>query len=321
MNTLVGRNLTSNLLSSSRQTVKTPIVPRMWTPKRTIIQDGPGAPPIKRIPAQTVTLDTGKQIPNVRHPYLHMREKKDIATGNPWWLTEQQQQEVRERIDNFEPKEVVDPLATPIEQAVYALDRSSREPIELSRHVFGLPVRVDIIHRSVRRYQFSTRRGTHSELRRDEVSGGGKKPRPQKGQGVSRQGSIRSPQWRGGGVVFPRKPHDYSIDLQSKVETLALKMTLSSKMESGHFVVVENFDGLSGKTKELVTIMEQWGWKKPLYVTDGEIPVALSRSAGSTEGDVSLQTEVIPHKLLVHDFVVFDRASVKALQDRILQLE
>jgi len=266
-----------------------------------------------------VTLPSGKTL-TVEHPYLHMRAKPEKQTGNRWFLTEEESQKIAERIEKFSPKTVIDPLEQPLEFPVYSLDRSSRDPINLDKHVFGLTARVDIIHRSVKRYMASQRQGTHSEKRRDEVRGGGRKPRPQKGQGVSRQGSIRSPQWRGGGVVFPRKTHDYSFLLTNKVETLALKMTLSSKVESGHFVIVDNFESLGTKPRELMQIEEQWGWKKPLYVTEGsELPKNLVLSSGRSKGGVALQKDIHPHKLLLSDFVVIERAAVAALEERLLK--
>ncbi|PRP87332.1 50S ribosomal protein L4/L1e [Planoprotostelium fungivorum] len=299
--------------------VRSPIQLQQWRPVRSIHRDSPGAPAIERVPTQVVSLQNGKTF-NLKHPYLHLREKPQIQRGNQWDRTEEELTAIQDRIAAFPSRLIINPFEEPLEHNVFGLiDKISREPVQLDRLVFDQPLRVDILHRSTRRYLAGQRQGTHSAKRRDEVSGGGRKPRPQKGGGTSRQGSIRSPQWRHGGVVFPPKPRDYSFDLPKGVERLAMKIALSAKLKTGHLVIVENFDAIEHKTKTLVELQKQWGWRKPLYVTAGEVPANLEKASRSLDCEKTSQENLIVYKMLTHDFVVIERRAIMDLQERLLQ--
>ena len=121
--------------------------------------------------------------------------------------------------------------------AVYDISGKAVGEIALSENTFGQPVNVPVMHEVVRAYLANQRQGTQRALARSEASGGGIKPRRQKGTGRARLGSTRAPQWRHGGVVFAPKPRDYTIRVNKKVKRLAMKSALSSKVAEQDVVV------------------------------------------------------------------------------------
>ncbi len=128
--------------------------------------------------------------------------------------------------------------------------------VELNEEIFGIEPRYDVIHEAVVNYLANQRQGTFSAKTRAEVRGGGRKPFRQKGTGRARQGSIRAPHYKGGGVVFAKKPRDFSYILPKKVRRLALKSALSDKVKNNELYVVDKLELKDGKTKEFVQIMK-----------------------------------------------------------------
>ena len=116
--------------------------------------------------------------------------------------------------------------------------------LELANEVFGITPNIPVMHQCVRYLLAMDRQGTHSTKGRSEVNGGGRKPWRQKGTGRARQGSIRSPQWRGGGVVFGPTPRDHAFKMNRKEIKLAMKSALSAKLADNELVVVDKFDNL-----------------------------------------------------------------------------
>lgn len=146
---------------------------------------------------------------------------------------------------------------------VYTKDgQKSGKTITLPDEVFGIEPNRHVIYLAVKAQQANQRQGTHKTKTRKEVSGGGKKPWKQKGRGVARAGSIRSPLWVGGGRVFGPQPRDYSQSINQKVKKLARKSVLSLKAQSGELVVVEDFTLESGKTKDMKAILKNFGADK-----------------------------------------------------------
>lgn len=140
--------------------------------------------------------------------------------------------------------------------------------LELSDDVFGIEPNEAVMHQAVVMQQASARRGTHQVKNRSAVRGGGRKPWRQKGTGRARQGSIRSPQWVGGGVVFGPTPRDYGYKLPKKVRRLAIKSALSAKVKEDDLVVLEDLQFAEPKTKEMVKVLENVNAaKKALVVT------------------------------------------------------
>jgi large subunit ribosomal protein L4 len=139
--------------------------------------------------------------------------------------------------------------------ALYNISGKSVGEIELSDDVFGVEVNTAVMHTVVTAYLANQRQGTQSALTRSEVSGGGIKPWKQKGTGRARQGSIRSPQWRHGGIVFAPKPRDYRVSVNRKVKRLALKSALTSKVNDKSIIVFDALDLSAPKTKEMVKVL------------------------------------------------------------------
>jgi large subunit ribosomal protein L4 len=127
---------------------------------------------------------------------------------------------------------------------------------ELDDGVFGVKVNESAMHMAVVQYLANQRQGTQSALTRAEVRGGGRKPRPQKGTGRSRQGSTRNPQWTGGGVAFAPKPRDYSFKVNRKLKRLALKSALTTKVAGGKILVLDELKMDDVKTKAMKGVLE-----------------------------------------------------------------
>ncbi|WP_308636584.1 50S ribosomal protein L4 [Paenibacillus silvisoli] len=139
--------------------------------------------------------------------------------------------------------------------ALYSVNGSQVGEVELSESVFGIEPNVHVLHSAVLLQQASERRGTHKTKGRSEVRGGGRKPWKQKGTGRARQGSIRSPQWVGGGTVFGPTPRSYSFKLPRKVRRLAIKSALSSKVIDNEIIVLDQLAFAQPKTKEFAAIL------------------------------------------------------------------
>ena len=138
--------------------------------------------------------------------------------------------------------------------------------LTLSEEVFGQPLNEALIHQVVVAQAANKRQGTKSALTRSEVRGGGIKPWRQKGTGRARQGSIRSPQWTGGGVVFAPKPRDFSKDINVKMRRNALRSALSTKVADGEFVVLDKIELKDAKTKFVAEMLKNLNMAKSVLV-------------------------------------------------------
>ena len=153
--------------------------------------------------------------------------------------------------------------------AVMNMNGENVGSIELNDAVFGIEANEHVMHLAVVQYLANQRQGTQSAKTRAEVSGGGRKPWRQKGTGRARQGSTRSPQWTGGGVVFAPKPRSYSFKLNKKVKRLALQSALSCKVAENKMIVLDELTLNEIKTKEMVKVLENIKCGKALIVMDG----------------------------------------------------
>ncbi len=133
------------------------------------------------------------------------------------------------------------------------------DTVELSDALFDVPMNDALVHQALVMYEMNKRQGTHNTKTRAQVSGGGRKPWAQKYTGRARQGSIRSPQWRHGGVVFGPHPRDYRLDMPKKMRHLALKCVLSSKARQGRLILVDELSLSSPSTKEMKEILNRLG--------------------------------------------------------------
>ncbi|MFI3167265.1 MAG: 50S ribosomal protein L4 [Bacillota bacterium] len=147
------------------------------------------------------------------------------------------------------------------ELKVYNQSGAEVGTMEVSEAVFGVPYNEALIHQVVVAQQANKRQGTHSNLTRTEVRGGGCKPWRQKGTGRARQGSIRSPQWTGGGVVFAKKPRDYSKGLNVKARRNALKSAISYKASNGELTIIDSLTLTAPKTAEVAQILKSFNFK------------------------------------------------------------
>ena len=150
--------------------------------------------------------------------------------------------------------------------SVYNIEGKEVDTIELNDAVFGVEVNEHLVHMAVVNQLANNRQGTQKAKTRSEVSGGGRKPWRQKGTGHARQGSSRSPQWTGGGVVFAPVPRDYSSIMNKKEKRAALKSALTSRVEENKFIVVDelNFDEI--KTKKFQAVLNNLNVNKALVV-------------------------------------------------------
>jgi large subunit ribosomal protein L4 len=188
--------------------------------------------------------------------------------------------------------------------------------IELNDSVFGIEPNNHVMFEAVVMQRASLRQGTHKTKIRSEVAGGGRKPWKQKGTGRARQGSIRSPQWRGGGTVFGPVPRSYSYKLPKKVRRLAIKSALSSKVQSESILVLESLAFEAPKTKEFKTVLSGLSINtKALIVTAGlEENVALS--ARNIPGVTVVTADGINVlDVLNHDKLIMTKAAVEKVEE------
>ena len=150
--------------------------------------------------------------------------------------------------------------------SVYNMEGKEVGTIELNDEVFGVTVNEHLVHMAVVQQLANNRQGTQKAKTRSEVSGGGRKPWRQKGTGHARQGSIRAPQWTGGGVVFAPVPRDYSFKLNKKEKRAALKSALTSKVQDSKLIVVDELKFDEIKTKNFTNVMNNLKVEKGLVV-------------------------------------------------------
>ena len=188
--------------------------------------------------------------------------------------------------------------------------------IELNDAIFGIEPNEAVLFDAVIAQRASLRQGNHKVKNRSEVAGGGRKPWRQKGTGRARQGSIRSPQWRGGGVVFGPTPRSYSYKLPKKVRRLALKSALSAKVLEQNFLVLDALTLDAPKTKDFKAVLAALEInKKALFVT-AEVNENVVLSARNISGVTVVTAEGINVlDLLGHDKVVFTKAAVEKVEE------
>ncbi len=199
--------------------------------------------------------------------------------------------------------------------AVYNIEGKEVDKLELNDSVFGVEINEHLVHMAVVGQLANKRQGTQSAKTRSEVSGGGKKPWRQKGTGHARQGSTRSPQWTGGGVVFAPKPRDYSVKMNKKEKQLAMKSALTSKVQEEKLVVVDELKMDEIKTKKFVEIMSNLNVAKALVVTkDVEENVVCS---ANNVPDVKTATtnEINVYDILKYDTLVLTKDAVAAIEE------
>jgi large subunit ribosomal protein L4 len=202
--------------------------------------------------------------------------------------------------------------------AVKTLDNKSAGEIELADEIFAVPVRRDILARMVNWQLAKRRAGTHKTKGISDVQGTTKKPWRQKGTGRARQGSLRSPQFRGGAVIFGPVVRSHEFGLQKKVRRLALKTALSAKQAEGKLVVIEKASVKAPKTKALAQQFEKLGWRSVLIIDGPSVDENFARAARNIpEVDVLPQQGANVYDILRRDTLVLTRDAVQHLEARL----
>ena len=190
------------------------------------------------------------------------------------------------------------------------------EEITLAEEIFGIEPNEHAVYEAVKNILANRRQGTQSAKTRAEVRGGGKKPWRQKGTGRARQGSIRAPQWTGGGIVFAPKPRDYSYRIPKKVRRLALKSVLSSKVQTEDMIVLDALVMEEASTKKAVEILKNIDAKEKaiVLVADGSDNVRKSFRNIPKVATLALG-EINVYDLLKYDTVVLTKEAVKKIEE------
>ena len=199
--------------------------------------------------------------------------------------------------------------------SVYNIEGKEVGSIELNDAVFGVEVNEHLVHMAVVNQLANNRQGTQSAKTRSEVSGGGRKPRRQKGTGHARQGSTRSPQWTGGGVVFAPKPRDYSFKMNKKEKRIALLSALSSKVADNKIVVLDAFNLDEVKTKKFAEVMSNLKVDKALVVIEGENKNVVLSGRNIPTVKVSATNEINTYDVLKYETLVVTKAAVEKLEE------
>ncbi len=189
------------------------------------------------------------------------------------------------------------------------------DTVELSDAVFGITPNTKVMHAAVVNYLANQRQGTQSTLTRTEVSGGGRKPWRQKGTGHARQGSTRSPQWTGGGVVFAPKPRDYSVKMNKREKQIALFSALSSKVQDSKLIVVDELALEEVKTAKFAEILKNLKADKALVVTKEKNDNVILSSRNIPDVDTIMSSTINVYDILKHDALVMTKDAALAIEE------
>lgn len=201
--------------------------------------------------------------------------------------------------------------------SIKVLDMAGKEvsTMDISDAIFGIEPNKAVLHQMVVNYLANQRQGTQSTLTRTEVRGGGRKPWRQKGTGHARQGSIRAPQWRHGGVALGPKPRDYSYSLNKKVKRLAMKSALSSKVIDNNMIVLDSINLDEYKTKVIIEMLNALEASKKALIVLPEVNAKVIKSASNIPGVKTTQVNT----LNVYD--ILNANKVIVLKDAVAKIE
>ena len=199
--------------------------------------------------------------------------------------------------------------------SVYNKEGKEVEKLELNDSVFAAPVNEHLVHRAVVLQLANKRQGTQKAKTRSEVRGGGRKPWRQKGTGHARQGSIRAPQWTGGGVVFAPVPRDYEVKMNKKERRAALKSALTSKVQDNKLVVVDSLALAEVKTKEMQKVLTNLKAEKALVITaDNDQNVVLS-ARNIADVETATPATINTYDVMKHNTVVVTKDAVASIEE------
>ena len=199
--------------------------------------------------------------------------------------------------------------------AVYNMEGKEVDSIELNDSIFGVEINEHLVHMAVLQQLANNRQGTQKAKTRSEVRGGGRKPWRQKGTGHARQGSTRSPQWTGGGVVFAPTPRDYSFKLNKKEKRAALKSVLTSKVAENKFVVVDELKLDEIKTKKFVEVMNNLKVSKALVVLAEDDQNVIKSASNVASVKTANAGMINVYDILKYSTVVATKAAVEKIEE------
>ena len=199
--------------------------------------------------------------------------------------------------------------------SVYNIEGKEVGTIDLSDAVFGVEVNEHLVHMAVVNQLANNRQGTQKAKTRSEVSGGGRKPWRQKGTGHARQGSTRSPQWTGGGVVFAPTPRDYSVKMNKKEKQLAMKSVLTSKVNESKFIVLDELKLAEIKTKQIKAVLDNLKVEKALIVTKEKDDVVVKSANNLPKVATTALNNINVYDILKYDTVVVTSEAVAAIEE------
>ena len=190
------------------------------------------------------------------------------------------------------------------------------EELELSESIFAAEISEYAVYEVIKNHLANRRQGTQSAKTRAEVRGGGRKPWRQKGTGRARQGSTRSPQWIGGGVVFAPKPRDYSYSVNKKVRRLALKSVLTTKVNEGNLIVLDALEMNAPKTKDFIAMFSAVNaGKKALVVTAENSPNVVKSGRNIPGVDITFVNTLNVYDIMRHDSLIITKEAVRKTEE------
>ena len=198
---------------------------------------------------------------------------------------------------------------------VYNMEGNEVGTMELNDAVFGVEINEYLVHLAVVRQLANNRQGTQKAKTRSEVSGGGRKPWRQKGTGHARQGSIRAPQWTGGGVVFAPVPRDYEVKMNKKERRAALKSALTSKVQDNKLVVVDSLTLAEAKTKEMQKVLTNLKAEKALIVTAGDDQNVVLSARNIADVQTATVNTINVYDVMKYNTVVVTKDAVASIEE------
>ena len=198
---------------------------------------------------------------------------------------------------------------------VYNMEGNEVGTMELNDAVFGVEINEHLVHLAVVRQLANNRQGTQKAKTRSEVSGGGRKPWRQKGTGHARQGSIRAPQWTGGGVVFAPVPRDYEVKMNKRERRAALKSALTSKVQDNKLVVVDSLALAEAKTKEMQKVLTNLKAEKALIVTAGDDQNVVLSARNIADVQTATVNTINVYDVMKHSTVVVTKDAVASIEE------
>ncbi|HHT96729.1 MAG TPA: 50S ribosomal protein L4 [Clostridiales bacterium] len=198
---------------------------------------------------------------------------------------------------------------------VYNVEGEEVSSIELKDSIFGIKINEHLVHMAVVHQLANKRQGTQSTKTRAEVRGGGRKPWRQKGTGRARQGSIRSPQWKGGGVVFAPKPRDYSFKMNKKERVIAIKSVLTSKVNTDKLIVLDELSFDEIKTKQIKTMLDSFKIDKALIILDKKDENVTLSARNLPKVRTVLSNSISVYDVLKYDTVLLSKEAVAKIEE------